>query len=127
LWLDIYTAIDRHLKTNAFPVSISLYIKPPPGYKVKMGMSGMIQPETNDTADYAYYIAAIKLDREKLKIANYQHYLHNIDMLANSEFEYFINTYYTQSESDKQEFDALLDQAPLSDARKQKLKKMFNN
>ena len=126
LWLKVLAAIDRHLETNIPSVSISGFISPPPGYKGKVGINGMLRPDTNDTNAYTYYMAAVKANKVKAKKALYLHELEGInDIDAKSGIEQFLKSNYASSGSDKQEFEELLNQSSLSDARKQKLRDLF--
>ncbi|MGH7953128.1 MAG: hypothetical protein ACREFE_14600 [Limisphaerales bacterium] len=127
LWLNVLEVIDRHIETNIPPVSISGFVHPPHGYKGKVGMNGMLPPDTNDVADYAYYVAAVKANKENAKKTHFRYELERInDWDAKSGVEQFLKSSYISSESDKQEFQELLNQSTLSDARKQKLRDLFN-
>ena len=119
LWLKVLAAIDRHLETNITSVSISGFIHPPPGYKGKVGINGMLPPDTNNVADYSYYIADVKANRESAKKALFLQELQRInDWQANPSLKQFIKSSYTASEADKKELNELLDQSKLSDSRK---------
>jgi len=127
LWFDVLATIDRYSDTNVPSVDISGWVSPPPGYKGKVGPWGMMPPDTNDVADYAYYVAAVKANKERAKSANFQHALQRInDWGASPGAEEFLRGAYSSSVTDKQEFDELLGQSSLSDTRKQKLRSLFN-
>ena len=121
LWFDILASIDRHL--GKIPgVDISGHIRPPPGYKGRLGIDGMEMPDTNDVTDYNYYMAARRANRRNAMNAGFQYMLHgeNDDEATPYARKYFRSCY--TSEADKREFEDMLDHSKLSDARKKALK-----
>ena len=127
LWLKVLSAIDRHLDTNIPSVDISGFVHPPHGYKGKVGPWGMIQPDTNDGVNYAYYVATVKANKEKARRALLLNELKSLnDLEATPWAEECLRSSYTSSVDDKQEFEELLGQSWLSNTRKQSLGSLFN-
>jgi hypothetical protein len=126
LWLTVLASIDRHL--GAIPaVDISGFVPPPPGYKGTIGPWGMLPPDTNDIADYTYYVNAVRANTRKAKKAVFLNELARInDWDAAPGIEGFIRDSYSSSDADKQEFEGLLNQATLSAPRRQQLKELFD-
>ena len=120
LWFEIFAAIDRHL--GRIPgVDIWGHIRPPKGYKGRMGIDGMEMPDTNDVADYKYYMAARRANRKNAMNGIFQNTLHGEnDDEAVPYAEKFFQSSYT-SEVDRREFKDLLEHSMLSDARKKAL------
>lgn len=126
LWFEILAEIDRFyspdlLSTNA-PVSISGWIAPPPGYKGKVGLSGMEPPDTNDLAMCAYYENAKKTNQAQARMVSLQHELERMNQSFTFEANRFLKRAYTSTETDKKELAETLEKAPLSNERKQKIK-----
>ena len=127
LWCEILAAIDRHLDTNFPPVDISGFISPPPGYKGKVGPWGMMPPDTNDAADYAYYLVAVKTNKRNGEKALYLSTLKRInDWNAKSGIEKFLKSNFGSSEAGQKELYEILDQSTLSESRKQQLRKIVS-
>lgn len=126
LWFKILAEIDKHYDANFIAtnglMSVSGWISALPGYKGKVGIYGMLPPDTNDTLAYSYYIAAVKSDRVRRKKAYLQRQLQDINTEASLDVKLFLQSEYNSSAADKQEFDELIGQSALSDTRKQDLK-----
>ena len=125
LWFELLAVIDKHydpnfLVTNA-PISISGWIAPPSGYTGKIGPSGMELPDTNNPTMRAYYLAALKKDRDRREKTNFQHELQGVNHSVTFHVERFLKSSYTSSASDKKEMNEILDQSKLSDSRKQQI------
>jgi len=121
LWFDIFASIDRHL--GKIPgVDISGHIRPPPGYKGRLGIDGMEMPNTNDVADYNYYMAARRANRKNAMNEIFQNTLHSENESEATPYaeDFFRSSYL--SKADKREFEDMLDHSKLSDARKKALK-----
>lgn len=130
LWMEILSAIETNLDssfltTNLSPVSINGYIPPPQGYKGKIGLYGMLPPDTNDVADYSYYVSEKrKINEARLKVDTLQS-MKNLNQEANAHIEMFIRANYSSSDSDKQEFDEIIKNTQLSAYRQEQLKRTF--
>ncbi len=121
LWFEILAALDKHLGKITY-ANISGYIRPPQGYKGKIGIDGMEMPNTNDVADYEYYMAARRTHKRNAMNGIFQNTLHTEnDWEATPYAEKYFQSSYT-SQADKQVFENLLDHSKLSDARKKALK-----
>lgn len=131
LWLEILSAIDMNLYSpfltnNVGSVSINGYIPPPPGYKGKVALYGMLPPDTNDIANYSYYISAKKKYRERRFAVNIQTSLEYLNQEATARFEMFLRANYSSSDSDRKEYAGIVNTAPLSVSRQQQLKGLFD-
>lgn len=121
LWLEVLAALDRH-RGKIPGANIGGFVRPPEGYKAKVGIDGMEMPDTNDVVDYRYYIAAHRANRKNAMNAGFQYMLQREDEWESTPYaEKFFRSSY-KSEADRQEFEYLLEHSKLSDARKKALK-----
>jgi hypothetical protein len=131
LWFEILSAIDTNLYSpfltnNVGLVSMIEYIPPPAGYQGKVGLYGMLPPDTNDAAACSYYITARKTYRIRRFAVNIQTSLEYLNQEATARFEMFLRANYSSSDSDRKEFDQIVNTAPLSVSRQQQLKLLFD-
>jgi hypothetical protein len=120
LWFEVLGAIDRHLGEITY-VDISGRIRPPRGYKGKMGIDGMEIPDTNDIVNYKYYVDARRANKKTALNGVFQNRLHSEnDFEATPYAEKFFRSFYL-SEADKREFENLLHHSNLSGTRKKAL------
>lgn len=126
LWFELLAVIDKRYDQNFLatnpPVSIGVWISPPPEYKGKIGPSGMEPPSTNDMESYTYYVNAVNSVKDRAKKTNIQHELERLNNSVTFHVKRFLKSSYTASEADKKELDGILDHSKLSDSRKQQIR-----
>jgi hypothetical protein len=131
-WFAIFAVLDKYIDPNFGTLDYfktngaALELDPPPdgpgGIRYASGTdpSALKNPEAR-----AEYEAMLKTNWEHMNNTTFQDQLQHVNNQAMRGFGRFIRSSYTSSEADKKELNEMLEQAALSNARKQKLKNLF--
>ncbi len=124
LLLIFMAALDQHIDPKWNPKNVPLTRVPPPEPYISTTLDGEIDPaEITDPGLRARYEQQLRTNREEVKRYRIQSQLRSLEERAIDDLKLFAERCFTGSSADRRDFQALLDTASLSDARKRSVRK----
>lgn len=115
MWLKLVAALEKNLDPSFNATDFPARRTRPP-----------CTTKEADPKAYAEHELAIKKNKEKTKNYNLQTGLRQQELILSRDLEAFIKSSYNNLPNDQNELDGILLESGISDARKQKLKALFN-
>ena len=124
LLLTFVAGLDQHIDPAWDPKKVPLTRVPPPEPYIPTTANGEIDPaEITDPELRARYEQQLRENRDEVKRYHVQHQLRRLAERASDDFKLFGERCFNGSSAEWREFQAFIDSASLTDARRRSIRK----